>query len=153
MKKNITYLLVLAIITLSTFSSCKKAVQDAVNNSVNTYLYSVLQSGHWTISKYSEGKNDSTAIYKNWETFFKDNNVMQSYKVDSLSHIIDSASGTWSNTDLSHFYCNYTTGAKYPLTKLSDNWTIDTHGTNLSDQVSLIRTINGVADTLQMQKH
>ena len=153
MKKNITCILVLAIITLTTTTSCKKTVQDAVNNSVNTYLYSILQSGYWTISKYAEGRKDSTTIYKNWKTYFKDNNIMLSFKVDSLNHIIDSASGTWSNSDLSHFYCNYTVGAKYPLTRLSDNWTIDTHGTNLSDQVSLYRTINGLTDTLQMQKH
>ena len=153
MKKGITYLSITAVIALFTMTGCKKEIQQAVDNTISSYLYTQLKGGYWTITRYSEGANDSTALFTNWRTFFNDGNAMISYKTNSSSQYIDSAAGTWSSADISHFTCTYNTGTQFPLTKLTDNWVVDPNGTNLSNRVSLARMKNGHADTLQMLKH
>ena len=153
MKKAVIYLSFFSLVALLTFTGCKKTVQDAVNNTISNYLYTQLEGGYWTITRYSEGTKDSTSLYANWRTFFNSNNQMLSYKTDTSGKYIDSAFGAWSSSDLSHFTCNYTTGSQYPLDKLSDTWTVDPNNTNLSNKVSLARVKNGLADTLQMLKH
>ncbi len=153
MKKGFTYFTAIAIIGLFTIVGCKKTVQDAVNNSISSYLYTQLKGGYWTITRYTEGPKDSTALFTNWRTYFNDNNAMISYKTDINNNYIDSASGSWSSSDISHFSCTYNTGTQFPLTKLTDTWVVDPNGTNLSNKVSLARMKNGHADTLQMLKH
>ena len=151
MKILFKYSLLLALVTVLS-TGCQKAVQNAIDNTVATQINTILQNGYWTITRYSEGKNDSTAIFKDWRTYFNNNNALLSLK-DSLGHFVDSTTGTWSSNDLSHFICTYSTGVKHPLTKISDTWNIDLVNTNLANKVGLFRTINGRPDTLQMIKN
>ena len=153
MKKRTLYITTLAVIILFAVTGCKKEIQQAVNDSITSYLYTQLKGGYWTITRYSEGANDSTALFGSWRTYFNDNNAMISYKSNSSNNYIDSASGSWSSSDISHFTCTYNTGTQYPLTKLTATWVVDPNGTNLSNKVSLARNVNGRADTLQMLKH
>jgi|GEM_PF-2305453 len=153
MKKGFLFFTSFTFISLLTFTSCKKTVQDAVNNSISSYLYTQLKGGYWTITRYTEGAKDSTTLYASWRTYFNDNNAMLSYKSDTTGKYIDSANGSWSSADISHFSCTYNTGTQYPLTKLTATWVVDPNGTNLSNKVSLARNVNGRADTLQMLKH
>lgn len=155
MKKGLTYFTVFAVIGLFTIVGCKKTVQDAVNNTISTYLYTTLQSGYWTITRYSEGSHDSTLIFNNWKTYFKDNNVMLSL-YDSSGKFIDTTYGSWSNSDLYHFSSIYNTGTKYPLNKISDNWNIAAYSsgsTPATKTVTFARTTYGHPDTLMLQNH
>ena len=156
MNKTTNYLTVLAIVTLFTFTGCKKAIQEAVDNSINTYLNNTLQSGYWTIIRYTEGTKDSTAIFNNWKTYFNDGSQLLSL-YDASGVFKDSTKGSWSNsTDMLHFTCTYPTGTKYPLNKISDYWSIASYSsgtTAASKTVTFARTTYGHPDTLKMQNH
>ena len=149
MLKYTLTLILLAAIT----SGCQKAIDAAINNTLSSEINAILQNGYWTVTRYSEGPKDSTSIFTNWRTYFGNNNTMYSVK-GSPGAYTDSTAGTWSSNDLSHFICTYNVGVKYPLTKISDTWSIDMSYTPIAgNKIGLFRTVNGRADTLQMIKN
>lgn len=153
MNKKFTYLV--ALVAIFSFG-CQKVVEETVQNAVGQYLYNQLKNGNWTVTKFTKGGKDSTAVFQNWKTYFNSDNSFSSIK-RSGNATVDSAAGTWGNdATFQYFNCNYTYGLKWPLNNLNGQWRIDTKNTNLQDKVSFFRanaSNSSLNDSISMQKN
>ncbi len=122
------------------FSSCKKAIDNAKENAV----IKIMVSGQWTITKFTQGNTTITEDFSAYKFQFHKNQ-----KVDALKNGVIAYTGTWSGDAAAYSVTTDFGASGYPIFLLNGTFKITDAG---EDYVEAEATVNGEARTLWMKK-
>lgn len=141
MKKQVVLFFSLAVVLFS-FTSCKKAIQDAQEQEITN----AITNGTWYVLKFTEGGVDKTTDYTGWDAIYYDNGTFRMAKTGETP-----LTGTWAGNAADWtFTITYNSTPPSPLEKLGGVWTV-TRAVS-TDKGSYSKTVAGVVYELEMKK-
>ena len=140
MKRTI---LLIGIIGLISFTSCKKYVQHQEQQAA----LDIMTSGVWYVSGFTQNGHDITATFSGYLFKFDANNTV----TGTLGTA--STSGTWSDNILARTITTNFPGAGAPLVNLNQTWTItDSYTDSVSAKAFDTVGVNQSSNFLQLKK-
>lgn len=134
-------LLIAPILLTFYLCSCKKYIQQQVQNAAN----SIITNGYWYVSRYKQNDSDITASFSGYLFKFDANSTVTGTKGNV------SVTGQWSDNIPARTITTNFPGAGLPLVNLNKTWKITDSYTD-SVAAKSIDTANHITYVLQLKK-
>ena len=129
--KNLIFKPLVLLLALSSFFSCKKAVDKIQENAI----FDIITNGRWVVTKFDVGTTPSLADYNGYEFQFFRNGVVTAFRSGSPD-----VNGTWQGNPQNLSINSNFPGAGLPLDRFNGVWFITRTTENTVDAFKTVGT-------------